>query len=266
MRIPSIPGMGLGRLVLAHVVAWVFRVANGAGVLGVLLGGGETMVGHVADYALAVPNGFRSVVHYLHGDRHVDELARTIHFLQEEAPSPEEVRRTAAVTRSWLNRFDLARGSVVEGLGELGDGEWILGTADVRWGLTNMPPREQLDSLLIQARGMVEPTVEYLAAVELDPLMRAAANVSDNLAPDERWGTGFVVLFLGSLGWLLGGFVSTVWIRRGMPSFFGRVWMRAGSRLFPAWYGRHGGEAARALGLTGHGQEGVEPGDSRPTG
>ena len=250
MRLPPIPGLGLGRIILAHVVAWLFRVANGAGIIGVLLGSAESMVGHASDYVLAVPNGFRSIAHYVHGDRHVDELARTVRFLREEAPTPEEVRHTAAGTRSWLNRFDLARGSVVEGLGELAEGELILGTADVRWGLTHMPPREQLDSLLIQARGVVEPTVEYLSAVELDPLMRAAANVSDNLAADERWGTLFVILFLGTGVWILGGFVSTVWIRRGMPSFMGRAWMRAGSRLFPAWYGQHGGEAAAALGLT----------------
>ncbi|NNM32799.1 MAG: hypothetical protein HKO53_07015 [Gemmatimonadetes bacterium] len=250
MRIPPIPGLGLGRIVLAHLVAWLFRVANGAGIVGVLLGGGESMAGHASDYALAVPNGFRAIAHYVHGDRHVEELARTVRFINEEAPTPEEVRRTAAGTRSWLNRFDLARGSVLEGLGELADGEWVLGTADVRWGLTHMPPREQLDSLLVQAGEIVEPTLDYLSAVELDPLLRAAANASDNLAPDERVGTLTVMLVLGVLVWILGGFVSTVWIRRGMPSLVGRAWMRAGSRLFPTWYGEHGGEAARALGLT----------------
>lgn len=251
MRIPPIPGLGLGRIVSAHVAGWVFQVANGAGLLGVLLGGGESVAGHLSDYVLAVPNGFRSIVHYVHGDRHVDELARTIRFLQEEAPTPEELRRTAAGTRSWLNRFDLARGSVLEGLSELADGEWILGTSDVRWGLTHMPPREQLDSLLVQASAIVEPTVDYLSAVRLDPLMRAAANASDNLAPDERVGTLFVMFVLGLTVWVGGSFVSTVWIRRGMPSLLGRAWMRAGSRLFPTWYGRHGSAAARSLGLTG---------------
>ncbi|MDH3223450.1 MAG: hypothetical protein OEO23_07015 [Gemmatimonadota bacterium] len=249
MRNLSIPGLGLGRMLLAYVAAWVFRVANGAGVIGVLVGGGESVPGHVADFATAVPDGFRTVVHYLHGDRHMDELARTMAFLQEDAPTPDEVRRAAVGTRSWLNRLDLARGSISEGLGELAEGELILGISDVRWGLTNMPPPEELDSLVSRARSIVEPTMAYLAEVELDPLMRAAANASDNLAEDERWGTLFTMVLLGSLGWIAGSFVVTVWIRRGLPSFFGRVLMRAGTRTFPAWYAEHGAAAAAALGL-----------------
>ncbi len=249
MRNPSIPGLGLGRMLLAYAAAWVFRVANGAGVIGVLLGAGESVPGHMADFATAVPDGFRTMVHYLHGERHVDELARTVAFLQEEAPTPEEVRRAAAGTRSWLNRFDLARGSISEGLGELAEGELILGVSDVRWGLTHMPPRGELDSLVSQARSIVEPTMAYLAEVELDPLMRAAANASDNLSADERWGTLFTMVLLGSFGWIAGSFVVTVWIRRGMPSFFGRVLMRAGTRTFPGWYAEHGAAAAAALGL-----------------
>ena len=260
MGIRSIPGLTLARAVTAHLVAWLIRAANGAGVLGVLLGAGESVPGHVGDYAMALPNGLRAVEHYLHGGRHVDQLARTVAYLNEEAPTVDELRGTMAGTRSWLNRFDLARGSIREGLEELGDAELILGTSDIRWGLTHMPPRAELDTLVGRTRAIVEPAVDYLSEVQLDPLARAAANASDNLARDEIVGTVAVILILATVVWIAGGYLVTVWIRRGLPSFLGRAWMRVGVRTFPAWYAAHGGDVEWALGL---GEASVKPPESR---
>ena len=139
MRVGSIPGLGLGRTLLAEALGWGARTVNAAGLAGILFGTAESVVGHMRDYALAVPNGFRALRHYLHGGRHIDQFARTVEYLNEEAPTVDEVQHVLAGSRSWLNRFDLATGSIQEGLQELGEAEIILGTSDIRWGLTNMP-------------------------------------------------------------------------------------------------------------------------------
>lgn len=250
MRLPSIPGLGLGRIVLAQVLEWLVRVGNGAGLAGIFFGAGESMLGHARDYALAIPNGFRALGHYLHGGRHIDQLARTVQYLNEEAPSIEEIRSTAAGARSWLNRFDLARGSIREGLQELADAELILGIGDVRWGLTNMPPRAELDTIMERSRAIVDPAVGYLTEVRLDPLLQAVANASDNLAADEVVGTVTMMVVLGMGVWLAGSWAITMWVRRGLPSLLARVWMRAGTRTYADWYRRHGRDVANALGLT----------------
>lgn len=261
-RTVSIPGLGLGRLVLGQVLGWGVRTANGAGLIGVLVGSGESVRGHVSDFAMAIPNGFRALGHYVHGGRHLDQFARTAQYLSEEAPTVAELQSTMAGSRSWLNRFDLARNSIREGLAELAEAEIILGTSDVRWGLTHMPPRAELDTLVARANAIVEPTIGYLAEVQLDPLMQAAVNVSDNLARDEILGTALTMVALGIMVWIGGSYVCTMWVRRGLPGFMGRAWMRAGRAAYPGWFDENRGAVLAALGLEGRGPE--VPGDAEP--
>ncbi|MGI9625714.1 MAG: hypothetical protein ACR2QM_02660 [Longimicrobiales bacterium] len=251
MRVGSIPGLGLGRTLLAQALGWGARTVNGAGLAGILFGAGETIVGHMRDYVLAVPNGFKALGHYLHGGRHIDQFARTVEYVNNDAPSVDELQHVLAGSRSWLNRFDLATGSIQEGLQELGDAEIVLGTSDIRWGLTNMPPRAELDTVVTQARAILEPAMGYLSEVELDPIVQAAARASDNLAGDEILGTLLTAVVLCTALWILSSYVITMWVRRGLPSFLGRAWMRAGTRSYSGWYEQNHKGVLRALGL-GH--------------
>lgn len=244
-----IPGLGLRRLVAAGVLSWLIRAAAAAGTLGVLLGPGESFRGKSVDFTMAVPNAYRGLVHYLHADEHVDQFARTIEYLDQHAPSVEEVRGTIDGAQTWVRRFEFSRARLKRGILRLGLVNPLGGIADIREGLDSLPPRGSMDALIEQSTALLDPAAAYLAEVKVDPIVQGARNLGDNLAPDELASTLLTIaLFAGTL--LLGGlYLVTMWVRRGVPGFFGRLWLRAGVRFNRRWYAENREAVIELLGL-----------------
>ena len=245
----GLPGLGLGRMLLAALLSWAIRGAAVAGALGILLGPAETLPGKVRDFGLAVPNAYRGLVHYLHADAHVDQFARTVEYLDEHAPSVEEVRSTVDGARTWIRRFEFSRARLRRGALHLGTIRPIQGFADIREGLDSLPPRGDLDRLIQHSQAMLDPAAEYLEEVRVDPIVQAARNAGDNLAPDEIASTLLTMLGLSGILLLTGLYIVTLWVRRGMPGWFARTWMKAGIRTNRDWYLEHHEDVLRVLGL-----------------
>ena len=91
--------------------------------------------------------------------------------------------------------------------------------------------------------------------------MQAAARASDNLAGDEIVGTLLTAVVMGAAMWILSSYVITMWVRRGLPSFLGRAWMRAGTRSYPGWYRQNREGVLRVLGLGHAGGTPPDPSD-----
>lgn len=246
-----IPGLGFTRLILAGVLTWLFRLLNAAGLAGILFGPAESFFARFRDYALALPNGIRGLRHYLHGGRHVDQLARTVEYVNEHAPSPEEVRALAAAATSWTRRLEIGKGAIEEGLAELRQGEIVLGVSDVRSGLENLPPAGELQQIVDAVQRISEPALELLREVDLDPLFTLLLNAADNLSGDEIVSTLSAMVLLGTTIGLLTGYLATLWVRRGVPGLATRLWWKAGMRTHRRWYEERTPELIRSLGLDG---------------
>lgn len=244
-----IPGLGWRRLVLAGVLSWLIRGAAAAGTLGILLGPAETFRGKTGDFVMAAPNAYRGLVHYLHADQHVDQFARTVEYLDQHAPTVEEVQTAVEDARTWIRRFEFSRARLRRGALRLGLVNPIGGIADIREGLDSLPPRGSMDVLLEQSSAMLDPAAAYLAEVKVDPIVQGARNLGDNLAPDEILATlAAIALLAGSL-LLMGLYIVTMWVRRGLPGFLGRLWLRAGVRFNRRWYAENRDAVIELLGL-----------------
>lgn len=244
-----IPGLGLARLVVAGILEWGIGLLNAAGLAGILFGPADGFFGRFRDYVMGIPNAVRGLRHYLHGGRHLEQAAQTAAYLDQHAPSPEQVRRLAAEARSWTNRLEIARGAVADGLDQLADGEIVLGVSDVRWGLTNFPPVAEMDRILAATQRITEPALELLRQVDLEPLWALILNAADNLGPDEVLSTVGAMLVLGVTVFVAGRYLGTMWARRGVPGLFSRLWWKGGMRLHPEWYATRSPELLRSLGL-----------------
>lgn len=258
-----VPGLGLGRLIVAGILEWGLGLLNAAGLAGILFGPSETFFGRFRDYVMGIPNAVRGIRHYLHGGRHLEQLSQTAAYLDQHAPSPEEVRRLTAEARSWMNRLDIAREAIRDGLDQLGQGELIVGTSDVRWGLTNFPPMAEMDRILAATRTVTEPALELLRQVDLEPLLALVLNAADNLAADEILSTVTAMLFLGTAVWMVGRYLGTMWARRGVPGLLSRLWWKGGMRLHREWYEARTPELMGSLGL---GARSETPVDRAPRG
>lgn len=244
-----IPGLGLGRLVVAGILEWGIGLLNVAGLAGILFGPANGFFGRFRDYFMGIPNAVRGLRHYLHGGRHLEQAARTAAYLDQHAPSPEQVRRLAAEARSWTNRLEIARGAVADGLDQLADGEIVLGVSDVRWGLGNFPPVAEMDRILAATQRITEPALELLREVDLEPLWALLLNAADNLGPEEVLSTLSAMLVLGLTVLLAGRYLGTMWARRGVPGLLSRLWWKGGMRLHREWYEARAPDLLRSLGL-----------------
>lgn len=256
-----IPGLGPVRLVVAGILEWGLGLLNAAGLAGILFGPADGFSGRFRDYVMGIPNALRGLRHYLHGGRHLEQAARTAAYLDEHAPSPEQVRRLAAEARSWTNRLELARGAVADGLDQLADGEIILGVSDVRWGLTNFPPVAEMDRIVAATQRITEPALELLRQVDLEPFWALILNAADNLSSEQVLSTVAAMLLLGSTVFMAGRYLGTMWVRRGVPGLLSRLWWRGGMRLHRKWYEARAPELVRSLGLEA--REPEEPGSPR---
>ena len=214
-----------------------------------MLGPAETFGGKATDFVMAVPNAYRGLVHYLHADEHVDQFARTVEYLDQHAPSVEEVQGTIDGARTWIRRFEFSRARLKRGALRLGLVNPLGGIADIREGLDSLPPRGSMDALIQQSSAILDPAAAYLADVQVDPIVQGARNFGDNLAADELLATLSAVGLFGGTLMLVGLYLVTMWVRRGLPGFFGRLWLRSGVRFNQRWYAENREAVIDLLGL-----------------
>ena len=222
-------------------------LAAGTSAGGVLFGKGELFVEKVGDATIAIPKGVVSAVkHYMHAPEYVEQASNALDYLREEGPRVvSELGRAGRYIEGGTRQLqrattDLneARDYITPG-GDLGfDPQQAIYSA--RDGLRTLETAvESLNEGKSQIQETIEPAMEVLKDVDLNPIIQIGQNFLDNMAPDEisqTIGIGAAALTAGYLGTQ---YVRSYWGRRGRPGIISRWIQRKGIKEFSDHYEEH---------------------------
>ncbi|MBS3086434.1 hypothetical protein J4422_01920 [Candidatus Pacearchaeota archaeon] len=233
------------------------KLAGGAGIAGVFVGNGETLVQKLGDAVTAIPKGIvSSIDHYIHAPEYARKTDAAFQYLRERGPEvAEELGRSGRllqagateVKRGW-EIFREARDYLwpggdkpfdpISAYHSLGDGVRTMEAA-----ATNINAGKD------QFTETAGPAIEALKQVDMNPFFEALHNFADNLATDEIGYTLGVAAASLVTASAMAMYLGSYWGRRGRPGYFARRIQRRGIKDFQNRYIEHPEEIAGPEGI-----------------
>jgi len=227
----------LARRILGYCFEYVAKVWGAAAALNVLFGDAETVGQKIGKTLTAVPDLTANYRRIRYVADHSEQINRTLDYLRENAPTPDELQSAVDKTYETLTRLNTSLAHLAKAKDNLLSWSWQPGETleHLQQGWTLMPDLDAFRYLAFASDHAAE-ALRQVRNIDLNPLYQLLMNAIDNFARDEIVATVLVsastVLVASGLGILIGRF----WARRGMPGIMTLQVQRLGVRVFPAWY------------------------------
>ena len=219
-------------------------IAGSAGAAGALFGNGETLSEKLMDAGTAVPKGIvNTFTHWMNAPEYAENASNVLRYAREQGPEAvEELGSAGGLFQAGVNQWE-------RGVRDLIDSQdYLLPGGNLPFDVQNAyysardgkntleTSMGTLETAKDRAENVLQPAIDALQNVDVNPVVEALYNFADNMAPDEISQT--VGIAAGSLAaaYLANQYIRGFWGRRGNPGWIKEWIQRRGIKRFRDYF------------------------------